>query len=1051
MDASALANLFTATYSVDQNVRMAAEIEIRKVASFDAFIPAVIQIIGAAEVPNATRQATAVYLKNRFTSGLVQDSADSDKAIAALKPAILPLLGTSPSHSITSILQTTLGYLVKATWPEAWPELEGDVRGLLVSGGAKETFVGLVCLLEMLKAFRYGSSSHVANVTARLFPLLHPLASRSLTANPTHDEAEVLHLVVKCYWMSIQQDLAPCLQESDSIMPWGSLFLQIVSHQILLSAQGISPDNLDELAGTPYWKTKKWAFRVLNRLFAKYGNPSQLPTMHKKTYMPFATKFMASFAPEILRRYLSQVDLYITAQRSNNWEQGWMTDRCSCLILDFLSESIKPKSTWELLKPHATDLIRHFIFPMLCFTARKGELWESDPVTFVQESLGSFEDLGWPDPHAIAFILRLARSRAKTSYQPILTHISDILAQYPTSQGPEAKYGALTMIMALDDIFMNNPLSKAHVNNVLTQHVIPEISSPHATMRSIACEVITKFEENGISWADGQLLSTFQQIMAAMRDPELPVRVNASFAFSSMMEQPEVRPLIAPHVGEIIQALLKLSDELGLDTLSAALDNVVAYFADELKALALPIIVHLRESYTTLFGQIEDSRAQGEANNVDEITDKTMAAIGVLRTMGVIIDSQKDSPDLLEAIQQAVLPIILTTLQQDNVDMFDEIYTLTDSLLTQLNRISPYMWQVFEATYKAFEVLSVDYFEDMMPVLSFFIENGATVLTERPDYCSMIVHMYETIAFEDSAGAWDRRSVCMIVETFLMHTPGLLVQFIPRLVAATIRILMLDAKDTPQRTQKVNILFSLLLVYPIDTLDALEQAGKTSWAFEQMLHEVPKLERVHDLQLVIITLSRLMEQQPEQLPSTVIDAWPSLLRAVLHCFAALPAAENKRDEMAKQAVEQNNDEMGEGEEEGDADDAAMDDDEDEEVEGEWDEDDDVVDEETEYMNQLAEEAARLQANAAALMSGQPLSTLQAGEDDEDEDEEEDDVDWFYETAVDKVDPYVKFTTSLNTFQTVNPQAYVAATSAVGQDGQVALMEIRKLAMERSGT
>jgi importin-7 len=74
--------------------------------------------------------------------------------VAVLKPSILPLLGTSPSNSITSILLTTLGYLVKATWPEQWPGLEGDVRILLASGGARETFVGLSCLLEMLKAYR---------------------------------------------------------------------------------------------------------------------------------------------------------------------------------------------------------------------------------------------------------------------------------------------------------------------------------------------------------------------------------------------------------------------------------------------------------------------------------------------------------------------------------------------------------------------------------------------------------------------------------------------------------------------------------------------------------------------------------------------------------------------------------------------------------------------------------------------------------------------------------------------------------------------------------
>ncbi|EJU03264.1 ARM repeat-containing protein [Dacryopinax primogenitus] len=1048
MDVSGLVNLFTATYSVDQNVRMTAEIEIHKVASHESFIPAVMQIISATDVSLATRQAAAVYLKNSFTSGLGEDSANTQKTIAVLKSSILPLIGSSPSHSITSILRTTLGYLVKATWPEEWPELETDVRKLLASGRGREIFVGLISLLEMLKAFRYSSSPHVANVTANIFPLLHPLATKALTAHPSTDKAEILHLVVKCYWMSIQQDLAVCLQAPEGIMPWGTLFLQIVSHQVPLSVQGASPDDLDDLAGTPYWKAKKWAFRVLNRLFRKYGNPSQLPAIYKKEYTPFATKFIGLFAPEILRRYLAQLELYVSAQQRNNWEQGWMTDRCLCLILDFLTESIKPKSTWELLKPHVPDLIRHFVYPILRFTTRRAELWEADPVTFVQESLGNFEDLGWPDPHACGFLLGLARSRSKSSYQIILTHISDILGQYPGSQGPESKYGVLTMIMALDDIFVNHPLSKGHVNDILTQHIIPELTSPHAYMRSIACDVITKFEENGVSWVDGQLLNTFQIVMGAMRDAELPVRVNASFAFSSLMEQPEVRPLIAPHIGEIIQAFLKLSDELGLDTLSAALDNVVAYFADELKQLALPIIVHLCGSYNTLFSQIEDARALGEENNDDEITDKTMAAIGVLRTIGVIIDSQKDSPDLLKAIQMTVLPIILRTLEQGNVDMFDEIYTLTDSLLTQLNNISSYMWQVFEATYKAFKILAVDYFEDMMPVISFFIEHGVQAFSERPDYCAMIVDMFRTIAFEDSAGAWDRRAVSMIAETFIMQSPGLLNQSVAQLVEATIRILILDGEDSPQRTQKVNVLLSLLAVYPTETLIALEATEKTSWAFEQWLHEVPKLARVHDLQLIIVMVSRLMDLPSEQVPPPAASLWPIILSNALRCFTALPAAEQKREEIARKLLEEDVDEM-EDEDEDDHDDASMEEDEEHAYDHAEDEDGDVIDEETEYINQLAEEAARLRAKSAAILAGQPIPASELP--DEDDDDEEEEEDWFFETAVDKVDPYIKFAASLHAFQTSNPQAYVAATSGVGQEGQVALMEIGKKALERSAS
>jgi len=52
-------------------------------------------------------------------------------------------------------------------------------------------------------------------------------------------------------------------------------------------------------------------------------------------------------------------------------------------------DSIKPKSTWQLLKPHVETLISTFVFPQLTFSQAKKELWENDPVEFVRLSVGT--------------------------------------------------------------------------------------------------------------------------------------------------------------------------------------------------------------------------------------------------------------------------------------------------------------------------------------------------------------------------------------------------------------------------------------------------------------------------------------------------------------------------------------------------------------------------------------------------------------------------------------------------------------------------------------
>ena len=57
-------------------------------------------------------------------------------------------------------------------------------------------------------------------------------------------------------------------------------------------------------------------------------------------------------------------------------------------LLNRLICSVKPKSTWQLLRPHFETLVSSFVFPQLSFTPAKQELWENDPIDYVRLVVG---------------------------------------------------------------------------------------------------------------------------------------------------------------------------------------------------------------------------------------------------------------------------------------------------------------------------------------------------------------------------------------------------------------------------------------------------------------------------------------------------------------------------------------------------------------------------------------------------------------------------------------------------------------------------------------
>ncbi|KAJ8518430.1 hypothetical protein ONZ45_g4489 [Pleurotus djamor] len=1028
MDLQTLSNLFATTLSPDPNVRKAGELQIRKVANEEGLITALLQIIGADTVDIATRQACAVWLKNRvFTHYNPEPSTErvpipaSDKQ--ALKASVFQLISASPSRSISLQLANTLKNLVVNDYPDHWPGLIDEVKRLLASGAVRDVHAGCLASLEVIRAFRFRQKADILpGVIEQLFPSLVSIATQMLHSvsnpgasniNPASQEIPaMLHLILKTYKTSIIVNLSEHQQNVDSFVPWGQLLFAVIKFQV--PAEAVPADEEDR-ERCEWWLAKKWAYGVLFRLFHRYGNPSQLPSTMKEAYKTFAARFVETFAPEILSTYLTQVELFVSGQ-------SWLSNKCQYQIFQFFTECVKPMSTWKLLKPHFEKLVSSFVFPQLSFTAAKQERWQNDPVDYVRTSVDEYENYATPISSATTFLLSIASNRTKSTLMPILAFINSVLNSNPSA--PQ-RFGALNMTAALGPCIMRHPDVRPNMEQFVLQHVTPAFTASEPYLKAIACEIIGTLTKLGIQWSNEENLNVhFHAVANALDDPEFPVRVQAALALTEVA--------VAPKVGKVIQDLLKLSDETDLDILNRSMEVMVEQFQTELLPVAAQLTARLCESYLRLCTEITSRDDAGIANldldalpDVDE--DKTFAAMGVSKTIRSVIGSIDSSPEILSQVQEVVIPVILYTLQNKLLDLFDYTFDLVDSLTFKMRSISPSMWPVFEETYKLFKGEAIDFLDEMLPSLDNFVSFGTDVFKARQDYRHMVLDIYTTAMSAPQLGENDRVNGSKLAESILLNLRGVVDDALSVIIATALK--NLDTCETSAlRLANLEVLINAVLYNPQAALHFMESnaPGQARVFFDRWFESIQnadaRLPRVHDKKLSILALCALMEMDEAAIPATLKEGWPHIVGGALKIFKGLPTAIANRKTLEDDYNNESDDET--------FDDGLL---------NMNDNDDDVWDEDSAYLEMLAQESARLREK------GDRRDTV-AEEDDEEESSDSDiEEELGFITPLDNVDPYASFKHALTTFQMKNPSGYQAATTILDVEHQTLLMEVMQKA------
>ncbi|KAL1728536.1 armadillo-type protein [Schizophyllum commune] len=1041
MDVQALTALFTTSYNPDPNVRKAGELQIRKVGLQEGVITVLLQILSADEgsVDPATRQAITVWIKNRVQYGYPLTELDprrpdrapispSDKA--ALKQSILPFLSAAPSRAVSVQLFSTLKSIVAHDYPENWPTLTHEIKALLTSSNIREVHAGCLATLSAIQAWRYRQNGdNMERIVEALFPSLVTIATQMMENpfNPAQKEEipTLLHLILKSYKTSILINLSKHQQSPDSLVPWGRLLFNVINLRL---PSEVVPESEEEREASEWWKAKKWAHGTLCRLFHRFGNPSQMPSKLKESYAAFSEHFVTAFAPEILKTYLSEVDLFVSGQ-------AWLSKKCQYYILEFFNECVKPKSTWTLLKPHVQNLVQTFVFPHLTFNADKQAMWSGDQLEYVRVTIDEYEAPNTPTAAATTFLFTLVTTRTKMTFMPIMTFINNVLN---SDAGPTQRFGALNMTAALGPYILRHPEieNTPTMENFMQQYVLKEYSSSEPYMRSVAFEIFGTLTKSGLQWSNQEHLGQhFHAILAALDDPELPVRVQAALGISELVQAHEIiRKEVAPQIGKVIQDLLKLSEETDLDVLNHCMEVMVDNFQDEL----MPVATQLAQRLCSLYIRLAQDAGGQEAMDADADLetlvmdtgdeDKTFAAMGVVKTLCTVILAVDSSPEIMGQICEIIVPIISFTLERKIIDLYDNMYDLLDTLTFRMRSISPSLWPIFEQTYQLFKTDGIDFLDEMLPVLDNMLSYGSDVFKQRADYRQMVVDIYVTAMTASQLGDNDRVNACKLVESILLNLRGAVDDHLQVIIATALTAFaQKDNHTLALRTMNLEVLINAVLYNPTASLHIIDSAqpGIARTFIDRWFTAISKgqLPRVHDKKLSILALSALLEVPPASIPESLKAGWPGIVGGVLTVFKELPKAiEHRKLLEEKMEDDSDDDEFDEGR-----------------LLNLRDDDDDVWDEDSAYLEMLANESARQRERLEKKEAGKEVD-----EDDESDDENVEE-ELGYLSPLDNVNPYASFKQALTTFQMQNPEAYQAATTSLSPEQQTLLMEVMKLA------
>lgn len=1031
MDLHSLAVVLQAALSPNPDERKAAEDSLNQYQYTPQHLVRLLQITVDGNCDMAVRQAASIHFKNFIAKNWSpHDPQELSKILPSEKDLVRQNILVFIAQ-VPPLLRAQLGECLKtiihSDYPEQWPSLLQWVKHSLQD----QQVYGVLFVLRILsRKYEFKSDDErtpVYLIVEETFPhLLSIFNGLVQIVHPSLEVADLMKLICKIFWSSIYLEIPKQLFDPNVFNAWMVLFLNVLERPVPLEGQPVDPE-LRKSWG--WWKVKKWTVHILNRLYTRFGDLK----LQNPENRAFAQMFQKNYAGKILECHLNLLNVIRVG--------GYLPDRVTNLILQYLSNSVSKTTMYNLLQPRLDVVLFEIIFPLMCFSDNDQKLWDEDPHEYVRKGYDIIEDLYSPRTAAMDFVSELVRKRGKENLQKFILFIVEIFKRYDEAiveyKPYRQKDGALLAIGALCDKLKQTEPYKSELERMLVQHVFPEFSSPSGHLRAKAAWVAGQYAH--INFSDpNNFRKALHSVVAGMRDPELPVRVDSVFALRSFVEACKDLSEIRPILPQLLDEFFKLMNEVENEDLVFTLETIVDKFGEEMAPYALGLCQNLAAAFWKCM-----NTAEAEDDSEDP---GALAAVGCLRAISTILESVSRLPNLFVHIEPTMLPIMRRMLTTDGQEVFEEVLEIVSYMTFFSPTISPDMWSLWPLMMEALADWAIDFFPNILVPLDNYISRSTAhfLACKETDYQQSLWNMISSIMGDKNLDDGDIEPAPKLIEVVFHNCRGQVDHWVEPYLRITVERL--------RRTEKpylkcllMQVIADILYYNAPLALNILQKLGVATEIFNlwfQMLQQTKKsgmranFKREHDKKVCCLGLTSLLPLPADQLPG---EALGRVFRATLDLLVAY------KEQVAEAAKE-------EEAEEDDGDDDDMDglrsDDED-------DDGGDVSDKEMGVDAEDGDEAdsIRLKKFAAQAKAFRPDDSDEDSDDDYSDDED-------LQSPIDEIDPFVFFVDTVKVLQASDPLRfqnlmqtldfhYQALASGIAQHADQRRVEIEKEKLEKA--
>ncbi|XP_013636999.1 PREDICTED: importin beta-like SAD2 [Brassica oleracea var. oleracea] len=1024
MDLPSLALILrAAALSPNPDERKASEQQLNQLQHTPQHLVRLLQIVVDGNCDMAVRQIASIQFKNFIAKNWAPvDSGEQPRILQSDKELVRDNILVYVTQ-VPTLLRSQLGECLKtiiyADYPEQWPRLLDWVKYNFQN---QQIYGALFVLRILSRKYEFKSDEErtpVSRIVEETFPVLLTIFNGLIQIeNPSLEIAEFMKLICKIFWSSIYLELPKQLADPNVFNAWMLLFLTVSERPVPVEGQPMDPE-LRKSWG--WWKVKKWTVHILNRLYSRFGDP-KLQTLENK---PFAQMFQKTYAGRILEGHLN----FLNTIRLG----GYIPDRVTNLLLQYLSNSISKNSMYSLLLPRLDVLLFEIVFPLMCFNDSDQKLWEEDPHEYVRKGYNIIEDLYSPRTASMDFVNELVQKRGKENLPKFVQFVVGIFRSYDEAPAEHKPYrqkdGAMLAVGALCDKLKKTEPYKSELEHMLVQHIFPEFSSPAGHLRAKAAWVAGQYAH--INFSDqNNFRKALHSVVSGMRDPDLPVRIDSVFALRSFVEACKDLNEIRPILPQLLDEFFKLMNEVENEDLVFTLETIVDKFGEEMAPFAFGLCQNLAAAFWRC---LNTSEAGDDSDDMG-----ALAAVGCLRAISTILESVSSLPQLFVEIEPTILPIMQKMLTTDGHDVFEEVLEIASYMTFYSPTISLDIWSLWPLLVEALVDWAIDFFPNILVPMDNFISRGtAHFLTcKEPDYQQSLFNVLSTLMTDRNIEDSDVESAPKLIEVVFQNCKGQVDQWVEPYLRLTVDRLQ-RAETSYLKSLLIQVVANMLYYNPALTLGVLHNTGLGSTVFDlwfQMLQQKKKsglaanFKREHDKKVCCLGLTSLLAFPGGQFPD---EALQRVFRATLDLLVAY---KNQIAEAAKEAeVDYENEMNGLDSDDEDDDDGS---------DGEMGMDDTEDGDEAESM--------RLKKLAAQAKS---YGYDDEDEDDDDSDDGSDDDDEF-QSPIDEVDAFVFFVDAIRVMQASDAQrfqnlnqsldfTYQAIANGIAQHAEVRRVEIEK--------